>query len=148
MPKNVHGGNKAKKGRNVPRGNKFNSKNIILPEEELEFIGHVVGVLGDCRFNVEILTSTSRSKTVMCHLSNGKRKLGRILLGAHVLFSMRGYEDKGDILYLYNPDEVSQLIKMEEIIDITAGNLGQELGFNFNSGADETVEANDNIEFI
>jgi hypothetical protein len=80
----------------------------------------------------------------MCHLSKGKKKLGRIINGTYVLFSIREFEEKGDILYVYNGEEIKQLEKMGEIVE-NAGNKdtsSSTTGFEFTSGAggDENVE--------
>ena len=52
MPKNLKGGNKAKKFSNKSI-NSRNKKDIPLPiPEENSHIAKVTGVLGDCRFNI------------------------------------------------------------------------------------------------
>ncbi len=144
MSTNKLGGNKARKGKKEGRGDK-KSKELPLAElSDNSFVGIVEACLGDCRFTVQILTTTTTSKSIMCHLSKGKKKCGRIVKGSYVLFSIREFEEKGDILYVYNGDEIKQLEKMGEIVE-NAGNKetsSSTTGFEFTSGAggDENVE--------
>lgn len=144
MSTNKLGGNKARKGKKEVRGDK-KQKELPLPEiSDNSHVGIVEICQGDCRFMVQILTETTTSKSILCHLSKGKRKLGRISKGTYVLFSIRDFEEKGDIIYVYNGDEVSQLEKLGEIVENAGKKDGSAntTGFEFTSGAggDENVE--------
>jgi len=149
MPKNS-GGNKARKGRKD--GGSSKSKVIPLPEtEDDSHIGRITKVNGDCRFDAQIVTSTGTSKTMSVHLSKGKRKLGRIVNGSFILFSIREYEEKGDILYLYNTDEVSYLTKSGEIVDPDTLTETGVTGFDFsNETGSSTIEMGGemNLDFV
>ena len=144
MSTNKLGGNKARKGKKEGRGDKKQKELPLAEISDNSHVGIVEACLGDCRFTVKILTTTTTSKSIMCHLSKGKKKLGRIINGAYVLFSIREFEEKGDILYVYNGEEIKQLEKMGEIVE-NAGNKdtsSSTTGFEFTSGAggDENVE--------
>ena len=146
MSTNKLGGNKARKGKKEGRGDK-KSKELPLPElSDNSHVGIVEACLGDCRFTVQILTTTTTSKSIMCHLSKGKKKSGRIMKGTYVLFSLREFEEKGDILYVYNGDEVSQLEKMGEIVENAGKKDGSAntTGFEFTTGGgDEEITVED-----
>ncbi len=146
MSTNKLGGNKARKGMKEGRGDK-KSKELPLPElSDNSHVGIVEACLGDCRFTVQILTTTTTSKSIMCHLSKGKKKSGRIMKGTYVLFSIREFEEKGDILYVYNGDEVSQLEKMGEIVENAGKKDGSAntTGFEFTTGGgDEEITVED-----
>jgi hypothetical protein len=149
MPKNT-GGNKARRGRKD--GGSSKSKIIPLPEtEDDSHVGHITKVHGDCRFDAQIITSTGVSKTVLVHLSKGKKKLGRVVNGSFILFSIREYEEKGDILYLYNPDEVSYLKKSGEIVDPETLTETGVTGFDFSAETgSSTIEMGGemNLDFV
>ncbi len=147
------GGNKQRRGKKS-RGPK--NEEIPLPEiEDDSHVGIVLSPLGDCRFNVQLLTKTAASKTYICHLSKGKQKGGYIVAGSYVLFSIREYEEKGDIIYTYSDDEVNFLKKTNEIVEVnndvknkngvTVANTN--LGFEFVSSKDNNIMlGNDNEE--
>lgn len=114
MPKNLKGGNKAKK-----RSNKFISQkskqDIPLPQpntEEQSYVAKVISCLGDKRFTIIILSDgESKNETILAHLSKtASKRQGRIVLDSIVKISLRGYENKCDILYRYDDSEVTFLI--------------------------------------
>jgi translation initiation factor IF-1 len=144
MSTNKLGGNKARKGKKEGRGDKKQKELPLAELSDNSYVGIVEACLGDCRFTVQILTTTTTSKSILCHLSKGKKKLGRIVKGTYVLFSIRPFEEKGDIIYVYNADEVKQLEKMGEIVENAGVKDGSSTttGFEFTSGmgGDENVE--------
>ncbi len=126
MPKNLFGGNKAKKGKNrgPPRKER---KDLPLPDATKDsHIAHVVQVLGDRRFNVEILTNKTKSKTVQCRIPTRLKKCGRVVLGTHVL------------------------INTDEIIDINMGGEdggGNVTGFEWGMGSGEAeIEVGQDVD--
>ena len=87
----------------------------------------------------------------MVLLSKGKKKLGRVVNGSFILFSIREYEEKGDILYLYNPDEVSYLKKSGEIVDPETLTETGVTGFDFSAETgSSTIEMGGemNLDFV
>ncbi len=151
------GGNKQRKGKKVRIPNK--NEDIPVPEvDDDSHVGIVLNPLGDCRFNVQQLTKTAAAKTYICHLSKGKQKGGYIVAGTYVLFSIREFEDKGDIIYTYNDDEVSHLKKTGEIVEINSDSIGKNgvsvsiadtnVGFEFIKGGDVTIDDTNNNEEV
>ena len=145
MPQNKFGGNKAKKGRNVPKSR----KDMELPDPIKDtHVAHVLKVLGDRRFEVEILTNKSRSKTVQCRLPTRLKKSGRVLVGTHVL--VNSSVDNVEIDYVYTEEDVIHMINTEEIIDINMGGEdGNETGFQWGTGAGDeeiVVDKDGNID--
>ncbi len=153
------GGKNQRKGKKVRMPNK--KEDIPLPEiEDDSHVGIVLNPLGDCRFNVQLITKTAASKTYICHLSKGKQKLGYVVAGSYILFSLREYEEKGDIIYIYNDDEVIFLKKTGEIaeinneirskngVSVSVADPTKNLGFDFVSSNDNniTVDGDNNEE--
>ncbi len=141
------GGNKQRKGKKIRVPNK--KEDIPLPElDDDSHIGIVLNPLGDCRFNVQLLTRTSASKTYICHLSKGKQKLGYVVAGTYVLFSIREFEkEKGDIIYTYKDDEVDFLKKTKEIVEISneiKGKNGVSVSVSVDNSGFDFVSNNDN----
>ena len=137
MPQNKLGGNKAKRGRNAPKAR----KDLLLPDPVKDsHVAHVLTVLGDRRFEVEILTNKSKSKTVQCRLPTRMKKSGRVVKGTHVLINSS--VDNIEIDYVYTEDDVIHLVNTEEIIDINmGGEEGNETGFQWGTAtADEDVK--------
>ena len=132
MPRNINGGNKAKKFSNKTV-NFRDKKNIPLPvSEDNLHIAKVTGVLGDCRFNIEFISDTGLKKECMIsHLPRSSRKYGRIVNESIVKVSKRQFENKCDILYTYDQSEV-QYLRNKKIIDIN----------------EEQTEDNGDINFI
>ncbi len=148
------GGKNQRKGKKIRMPNK--KEDIPLPElEDDSHIGIVLNPLGDCRFNTQLLTRTAASKTYTVHLSKGKAKMGYVVAGTYVLFSIREFEkDKGDIIYIYNDDEVYFLKKTNEIVEISNDSIGKNgvsvsvadnnAGFEFVSGNDNGITLDNN----
>jgi translation initiation factor IF-1 len=148
MPKNLFGGNKAKKGKNrgPPRRER---KDLPLPDATKDsHIAHVVKVLGDRRFDVEILTNKTKSKTVQCRIPTRLKKSGRVVVGTHVLINSS--VDNIEIDYVYSEEDVIHLINTDEIIDINMGGEdggGNVTGFEWGMGSGEAeIELGDDVD--
>ncbi len=146
MPKNTFGGNKAKRGRNAPKA----VKDLPLPDPGKDtHVAHVINVLGDRRFEVEILTNKSKSKTVQCRLPTRLKKSGRVVKGTHVLINSS--VDNIEIDYVYSEDDVIHMINTEEIMDVNMGGEDGEnaTGFEWGTGPgdkDIVVDKDGNID--
>jgi translation initiation factor IF-1 len=138
MPKNLFGGNKAKKGRNraPPRKER---KDLPLPDATKDsHVAHVIQVLGDRRFTVEILTNKNKSKSVQCRIPTRLKKSGRVVIGTHVLINSS--VDNIEIDYVYSEEDVIHLINTDEIIDVNMGDEeggGNVTGFEWGMGSGE-----------
>ena len=145
MPQNKLGGNKAKRGRNAPKAR----KDLLMPDHAKDtHVAHVLKVLGDRRFEVEILTNKSKSKTIHCRLPTRMKKSGRVVVGTHVLINSS--IDNVEIDYVYTPDDVIHLVNTEEIIDINMGGEdGNETGFlwgNLGTSEEVVIDKDGNID--
>lgn len=118
MPRNLKGGNKAKKKSNRDTINR-SKKDIPYPQAELnEHIAKVTSVLGDKRFMILFISDTGlKNETMMSHLSRtASRRQGRIIVDSIIKVSKRDFEDKCDILYQYDQNEIQQLMRENIII--------------------------------
>ena len=139
MPRNIKGGNKAKKFSNKSV-NSRDKKNIPLPvSEDNSHIAKVTGVLGDCRFNIEFISDSGLKKECMIsHLPRSSRKYGRIGNDSIVKVSKRDFENKCDILYTYDPSEVQYLYNKKIIEkDEEQNEDNGDINFILNNGDDE-----------
>jgi len=135
MPRNLKGGNKAKKKSNKDSVRK-EKKDIPLPlSEENSHVAKVTSVLGDKRFNIIILSDTGlKNETMMSHLSRtASRRQGRIMLDSVVKVSKRDFEEKCDILYKYDESEIQHLIQ-QKIISIEERQNEDSGGIEFSIG--------------
>lgn len=123
MPKNLKGGNKAKKQRNNIDFLKV--KETPIPEEsENSHIAKIVGILGDCRFKCKIINADGISPTeILVHLPKSSKKFGRVIGDSIVKISLRDFEvNKGDILYNYSQTDIQFLVSngyMTELVTST-----------------------------
>jgi translation initiation factor IF-1 len=111
MPKNLKGGNKAKKFKNST--DTLSVKETPIPlQSENSHVAKIVGIMGDCRFKCKIVTADGISPTdIIVHLPKSSRKFGRIVSDSIVKISLRDFEvNKGDILYNYNQNDIQFLI--------------------------------------
>ncbi len=131
MPKNLKGGNKAKKFSNKSI-NSRNKKDIPLPiPEENSHIAKVTGVLGDCRFNICFISDSGlKNETMITHLPRSSRKFGRVVNGSYVKVSKRDFENKSDILYTYDSSEIDYLVN-RKIIEKNEEQVTEEGGVSF-----------------
>lgn len=132
MPRNLKGGNKAKKKSNKDTHN-MQSKDIPYPNtEENSHIAKVIKVYGGCRFNVQFISDTGlKNEEMLAHLSRtASRRQGRIILDSVIKVSKRDFEDKCDILYQYNPSEIQKLVK-EDYINVQVSNNEEDNNIEF-----------------
>ena len=106
------GGKKGKKGKNNTSLVKMKRK-LIFKEDEQEYC-QITKLLGNCRVEGNCFDGKVR----LCIIRGGIKKKMRILAGSVVIVSLRDFEDgKCDIIYLYDKDEIKELIKLGEIPD-------------------------------
>ena len=131
MPRNLKGGNKAKKGANKNTQSKKSKDDTPLPDEsQKQYIGQVVNVYGDCRYNAKIINKDTISlKELMVHLPGSLKRKCRVAVGSIVMVSYRGFENKGDICYLYNSDDREFLL--------SKGYIFEKNNMNNNDGGDD-----------
>lgn len=86
------------------------------------FIGICTKILGGCRFTVKAMNDSGLSNIeTICLLQKSMARTGRISVGTLILYALRSYESKseddmkGDILYIYNKDEIPFLKQLELI---------------------------------
>lgn len=144
MPRNLKGGNKAKKKSNKDTHN-MQSKDIPYPNtEENSHIAKVIKVYGGCRFNVQFISDTGlKNEEMLAHLSRtASRRQGRIILDSVIKVSKRDFEDKCDILYKYDDGEVQFLIQ-QKIITIEEKQNDDSTGIDFTVGGDDEFNVSD-----
>ena len=144
MPKNLKGGNKAKKFKNS--ADMLSFKETPVPQQsENSHIAKIVGILGDCRFKCKIVTAEGISPTdIIVHLPKSSRKFGRIIADSLVKISLRDFEvNKGDILYNYTQPDIQFLISNGYMTNMVS---------NTNNENDELIfsddVSNDNINIM
>lgn len=131
MPKNEKGG----KHKHLKKDNgdrKVDITRMPTPEKFVEydnkgnlipvFVGLVTGVCGGFRFKVKSFNQNGlNSIETICLLQKSIAKTGYINNGSLVLYGLRSFESKkeenmkGDIIYIYNKDEVPFLKQFELI---------------------------------
>ncbi len=141
MPRNLKGGNKAKKGANKNTQSKKSKDDTPLPDEsQKQYIGQVVNVYGDCRYNAKIINKDTISlKELMVHLPGSLKRKCRIAVGSIVMVSYRGFENKGDICYLYSSDDKEFLL--------SKGYVFEKNNMDNNNDSDDDDDGNDGFEF-
>lgn len=121
MPKNTKGGNKAKKGKNVAQ-----SRDLQIKEGPEQVYATVTKLLGNCRVESQCYDGTVR----LCNIRGAMRKKVWIVVGDTVLVSLRDFQDeKADIIFKYNSDEVRKLKnlgELEEIVQTIEGEIPEE----------------------
>ena len=114
-----------------------NSKELILAEEDNgQTYGNVVKALGSRRFDVQCQDGVLRK----CQVRGSMRNKKYVNVGDAVIVSLRDFQDdKGDIVHVYNGEEVRVLkninqIKMDIKINKESGESeDDENGFDFES---------------
>lgn len=141
MPKNIKGGNKSKKLKNNAHDKQ---RSTPLPcEADNSHIAQITASLGECRFRCKIVNADGlQPAEIMVHLPNSSKKYGFITPSSYVKISLRDFEvNKGDILYLYNANDVSFLVSnnyMVDVVEKSTGNGADDVIFsNFDSNQDE-----------
>lgn len=113
MVKNTTGGNRHKKQKN----NTLKEKRLLVlkDENEGENYGQIINILGGSWVTVRKLGS---EKEYRCRVRHAKG-IGKMSKLDIVLFSLRDFETKpaGDIIVIYNPDEVNILKRDKHIPD-------------------------------
>jgi initiation factor 1A len=113
MVKNTSGGNRHKKQKN----NTLKEKRplVLKDEKEGEAYGQIINILGGSWVTVRKLGS---EKEYRCRVRHAKG-IGKMSKLDIVLFALRDFETKpaGDIIVIYNPDEVNILKKDKHIPD-------------------------------
>lgn len=106
------GGKKGKKAKNNTSFEKIKRK-LIFKEDEQEYC-QITKLLGNCRVEGNCFDG----KTRLCMIRGGIKKKMRIVTGSVVIVSLRDFEDgKCDIIYLYDKEEIKELIKLGELPD-------------------------------
>ena len=87
-------------------------KDLPLADNENSMYGRVEKLLGSCRMTV----LCSDGKERLAHIRGSLQRRCWISVGDIVLLSLRSFqEDKVDIMYRYKPNEVSTLVRDNEI---------------------------------
>tara|TARA_B110000259_G_C13752027_1_gene296984 strand:- start:51 stop:488 length:438 start_codon:yes stop_codon:yes gene_type:complete len=112
MGKNLIGGKKAKRSKNVTE---VESRVLLFKDSHLQVYGKIISILGDSRFS--ILCDDGKTRL---GITRGKmKKRIWIKMNDLVLVSFREFEEgKVDIIHKYNEDETKKLKKMGELIHI------------------------------
>ena len=104
------GGKKGKKGKNNTSFEKIKRK-LVFKEDEQEYC-QITKLLGNWRVEGNCFDGKIR----LCMIRGGIKKKMRIVVGSIVIVSLRDFEDgKCDIIYLYDKDEIKELIKLGEL---------------------------------
>ena len=112
MPKNKgKGGKNRKRGKNEDC-DKISRELVYKNEQEGEDYGQVLRLLGGC--NIEVLCLKDGVMRI-CHIGGKFNRRIWIKQGDLVLISVRGFEDKGDVLLKYTDDEAKKLQIKNEI---------------------------------
>jgi translation initiation factor 1A len=113
MVKNVHGGNKSKRGKRSAY--LTDSKRVLQYKEDMQEYGVVEKMLGDMRCSVLCSDSTVR----VCHIRGKFKRRVWINMGDTVLIALRDFEDgKADVIHKYNAIE-AELLKAHGEFDPT-----------------------------
>jgi translation initiation factor 1A len=134
------GGKKGKKGKKTSNGDDIKRK-IVYKEEDQEYC-LIEKLLGSCRLEGKCFDGKIR----LCHIRGSMRKKVWVKVGDVVIISLREFEDnKCDVIYLYNKDEVKYLIKLGELpADALVNDIEikeeDDIGFDFTGKNDEDDE--------
>jgi translation initiation factor 1A len=106
-----------KRGKNSKSKNKNDEVRELIFAEDDQCYGCALAMLGNGRLTARCHDGKER----LCHISGRIKKNKRnslITVGSAILVNLRSYEDdKADIVYVYQPDEVRRLIILGEIPD-------------------------------
>lgn len=107
-------GNKGKGGKKKRRGKKEDEgqKRPLKTKLDGESYAKVTKLLGDCRL---LVTTLPEGKEVVAHIRGKFRKRVWIREDDIVLIGLRNNDEKGDVVWKFNDDEVKQLCKKKEI---------------------------------
>lgn len=116
MPRNLKGGNKAKKQGSKNVGMRKEKETPLPNSDDNQHVGKVIKILGDCRFTVKILSNNGlKNEEIISWLAASKKRYGRIVLDSYVLVSKREFENKCDILYPYDKNDIEFLLNNKNI---------------------------------
>jgi len=141
---NIKGGKKHKKY--AKNKNDVTSKRkLIKAENELEKYAKILKPMGNNRFQCQCIEKNG-FKDRLGVLRGKMRKRVWIKTGDFVLISLRGFQDeKCDIIYKYNMDEVSVLIKDG---DIRTSYDKEDTSYSFSNGNGSDNEEDNNMAEI
>ena len=160
MPKNIKGGNKAKKGKNSSL-REF-SRKLELPDNSgCQFYGLVLrhyGATTDILYldnTVNNNDTNKRLKKAIGYVRGSIKKRCRLKINDIVIIAIREYQDdKVDIIHKYNEDEMKQLQRNNyldaDFINVIKAN---DAGIDINDKnkiieiEEDMIEFNDNIGF-
>jgi len=151
MPKNIKGGNRAKKNKNHKIAQKLLLKRDI-PDTDY---GMIVNILGNNRCEVKILSTN----IILQGVIRGSIRKQRFFKNDIVLIGYRTYNISSnnniiDIIHKYNPDHVHQLFNRNEInknvctddIIFSNNDANNDVQFDENEEVDENEEEIDENE--
>lgn len=121
------------------------NRELVFREDGQEYC-KVTKMLGNARIEGEC----SDGKTRMCKIRGNmsKRRKVWISVGDYVLVSLRDFQDdKGDVIWKYNKDEVKQLVKYNEIVQ-DKEDIEDDIGFEFANDSGEENMDDINIDNI
>ena len=104
--------NKKKGKNNKNKRNSFVEKRTLFYPEDLQEYGKITNLLGDRRINVMLADNTE----VLAIIPGKFRKRCWMKVNDIIIVSKREFqEDRWDVCYKYNDDEIRQLAKEKEI---------------------------------
>lgn len=147
MPKNKgKGGKKFRRGKHA---NETKRPLVLKNEEEDQCYGQVMKILGNGRFEVNCYEKDDNDNFIMksrlCIIRGSMRKKVWIKMSDIVLVSLRSFQDdRADIMYKYEDYEVSDLLKINHIPNISDINNDNLL---FENSGDDTTSFNKNTSY-
>jgi initiation factor 1A len=90
---------------------------ILLTKNGDQHYGLVTKMLGNSRVLVKLIDDREVVSHIPGRFKKGSKKKKIIFMGDIVLIEFRSFEDRTDIVHVYEKDEVSKLIKNNEIYD-------------------------------
>lgn len=89
----------------------------LTMKNEDQYYGLVTKLLGNSRMLVKLIDEREVISHIPGRFKKGSKKKKKICVGDMVLIEFRSFEDRTDIVHVYEKDEVSKLIKNGEIYD-------------------------------
>jgi translation initiation factor 1A len=143
MPRNLTGGNKSKKGANKKTG----SNGLRIAEKDHSY-AKVTDLLGDGRFNVELVYDGSKR---IAKIKGALRNREWVKKEALVLISGRdcdsGFANNCDIIHKYSDEDARVLDKMGELKTIVENKADDDI-FTADVEEDECIKKNTNVPDI
>ena len=123
MGKNITGGKKHKRGKNIVIDLK-----LVVADYDCQFYSKVITKLGGCRYSVDMFITEKKNeenKIIRCEevkkdqialLRGSLKKRARIVVGDILLVSIREFEErKVDIIHAYKNEEVHNLRRKNKL---------------------------------